>query len=66
MSFDISAALGSTCTFSQGDTNVEEALHFGPFSIVPARRSLSQSGSVVPLGSRALNILLFLVAIPAS
>lgn len=63
-SFDISAALGSTCTFSQGDIIVEEAFHFGPFSIVPTKRSLSQSGSVVPLGSRALNILLFLVAHP--
>lgn len=41
---------------------MEEAFHFGPFSVAPARRSLSRNGSVVPLGSRALDILLFLVS----
>ncbi|WP_159948765.1 winged helix-turn-helix domain-containing protein [Rhizobium sp. 18065] len=43
---------------------MEEELYFAPFSIVPARRSLMRSGAVVPLGSRATDILLLLVAHP--
>ncbi|TXI05767.1 MAG: transcriptional regulator [Rhizobium sp.] len=41
---------------------MEEELRFGPFSILPARRRLLQEGKVVPLGSRAMDILLFLIA----
>lgn len=41
---------------------MEEELRFGPFSIVPARRKLLREGEVVPLGSRAMDILLFLIA----
>ncbi len=43
---------------------MEEELRFGPFSIVPARRSLTQDGETVPLGSRAVDILLFLLSEP--
>lgn len=43
---------------------MEEELCFAPFSIVPARRSLTRDGTVVPLGSRAVDILLFLIAHP--
>ncbi len=42
----------------------EEAFHFGSFSLVSARRSLLRDGSVVSLGSRAVDILLFLVSNP--
>ncbi|WP_310387633.1 winged helix-turn-helix domain-containing protein [Rhizobium sp. 1399] len=43
---------------------MEEELQFGAFSIVPARRSLLREGSAVPLGSRAVDILLFLLNHP--
>lgn len=43
---------------------MEEELQFGAFSIVPARRSLLREGSAVPLGSRAIDILLFLLNHP--
>ncbi|MBB4189388.1 DNA-binding winged helix-turn-helix (wHTH) protein [Sinorhizobium terangae] len=43
---------------------MEEAFHFGPFSVVPVRRCLSRNGRVVPPGSRALDILLFLISHP--
>ncbi|WP_276122049.1 ATP-binding protein [Pararhizobium qamdonense] len=43
---------------------MEEELHFAPFSIVPARRSLMRGNSVVSLGSRATDILLYLIAHP--
>ena len=43
---------------------MEEELHFAPFSIVPARRSLTREGAAVSLGSRAIDILLFLIAHP--
>ncbi|CAH0339309.1 winged helix-turn-helix domain-containing protein [Rhizobium sp. CECT 9324] len=43
---------------------MEEELYFAPFSIVPARRSLLRDATIVPLGSRAIDILLFLVAHP--
>lgn len=45
---------------------MEEELRFGPFSIVPARRSLTQDGETVPLGSRATDILLFLLSEPGT
>ncbi len=41
-----------------------EEFHFGAFSIAPARRSLMREGSAVPLGSRAIDILLFLLHHP--
>jgi predicted ATPase/DNA-binding winged helix-turn-helix (wHTH) protein len=44
---------------------LEEEFQFGAFSIVPARRSLMREGSAVPLGSRAVDILLFLLNHPA-
>lgn len=44
---------------------MEEELQFGTFSIVPARRSLMREGTIVPLGSRAIDILLFLLNHPA-
>lgn len=44
--------------------SLEEELYFGPFSIVPARRCLMRDGVVVALGSRAIDILLFLVSHP--
>ncbi|ACP23032.1 putative transcriptional regulator (plasmid) [Sinorhizobium fredii NGR234] len=43
---------------------MEDAFHFGSFSIAPARRSLLRNGSVIPLGSRAIDILLFLLSHP--
>jgi predicted ATPase/DNA-binding winged helix-turn-helix (wHTH) protein len=43
---------------------LEQELHFAPFSIVPARRSLKRGEAVVSLGSRAIDILLFLIAHP--
>lgn len=43
---------------------MEEELQFGTFSIVPARRSLLREGAAVPLGSRAVDILLFLLNHP--
>ncbi|HEV7305693.1 ATP-binding protein [Ensifer sp.] len=43
---------------------MEEELYFAPFSIVPARRSLTRDGAIVALGSRAIDILLFLISSP--
>lgn len=43
---------------------MEDELCFTPFSIVPARRSLTRDGTIVPLGSRAVDILLFLISHP--
>ena len=37
---------------------------FGPFTIVPARRALLRDGQVMPLGSRAADILIFLASHP--
>ena len=47
-----------------GVEGLEEELQFAPFSIVPARRSLMRDGSVVSIGSRATDILLYLIAHP--
>ena len=44
---------------------MEEELQFGTFSIIPARCSLMREGTIVPLGSRASDILLFLLNHPA-
>ncbi|MFC3230552.1 ATP-binding protein [Marinibaculum pumilum] len=43
---------------------MDEELRFGSFSIHPGRRSLLRDGVAVPLGSRAIDILLFLAAHP--
>ncbi len=43
---------------------MEEEFHFGAYSIIPARRSLMRDGAAVPLGSRAVDILLFLLNHP--
>jgi len=45
---------------------VEEELRFASFSIVPARRSLKRDGANVALGSRAIDILLFLISTPGA
>ncbi|WP_118138743.1 winged helix-turn-helix domain-containing protein, partial [Oceanicella sp. SM1341] len=45
---------------------MEETLRFGPFALVPERRSLLRDGEVVALGSRALDVLLCLVATPGA
>lgn len=39
-------------------------IHFGPFTIVPSQRTLLRDGLTVPLGSRAADILIFLVQHP--
>jgi len=39
----------------------EEAVSFGPFRLVPARRLLEKDGVPVPLGDRAFDILLVLI-----
>lgn len=45
---------------------MEEELRFASFSIVPARRSLKRDGANVALGSRAIDILLFLISTPGA
>ncbi|WP_069063812.1 winged helix-turn-helix domain-containing protein [Sinorhizobium sp. RAC02] len=37
-------------------------MQFGPFTLAPARRALLRDGRLVPLGSRAADILIFLAA----
>ncbi|WP_280812770.1 winged helix-turn-helix domain-containing protein [Variovorax sp. TBS-050B] len=44
-----------------GPAGLEMLIHFGPFSLSPTRRVLLESGQPVRLGSRALEILLFLI-----
>lgn len=41
---------------------MEEELEFGPFRVIPARRMLLHDRQVVPLGSRAIDILIHLIA----
>ncbi|WP_207458264.1 winged helix-turn-helix domain-containing protein [Azospirillum sp. SYSU D00513] len=41
---------------------MEEELEFGAFTVAPARRALLRDGEVVPLGSRAIDILIHLLA----
>ncbi|MFP5513672.1 MAG: ATP-binding protein [Alphaproteobacteria bacterium] len=41
---------------------MEEELEFGPFRVIPSRRMLLHDGQVVPLGSRAIDILIHLIA----
>ncbi|WP_404420342.1 winged helix-turn-helix domain-containing protein [Thalassospira australica] len=41
---------------------MEEELSFGPFTFLPARRALLRDGKAVPVGSRAMDILLYLVS----
>jgi len=43
-------------------TDVDEVLEFGPFRLLPARQLLMRDGRQVPLGGRAFDILLTLVA----
>lgn len=38
-----------------------EELEFGPFTIAAARRTLMRDGVAVPLGSRAVDVLIYLV-----
>lgn len=45
---------------------MEEELRFASFSIIPARRSLKRDGANVTLGSRAIDILLFLISSPGT
>ncbi|MEI9987118.1 MAG: winged helix-turn-helix domain-containing protein [Aliidongia sp.] len=40
----------------------DEVIDFGPFRLVPARRSLTRQGVPVPLGDRALDVLLVVIA----
>ncbi|MEQ8294733.1 MAG: winged helix-turn-helix domain-containing protein [Roseovarius sp.] len=40
---------------------MEDEFRFGPFSLRPDRRSLSRNGEAVPLGSRAMDVLICLV-----
>lgn len=41
---------------------MEEELEFGPFRVLPSRRMLLRDRQVVPLGSRAIDILIHLIA----
>jgi DNA-binding winged helix-turn-helix (wHTH) protein len=43
------------------EQDLDEAVEFGPFRLVPARRLLTDQGVPVPLGGRALEILVILV-----
>ncbi|MDL2406837.1 winged helix-turn-helix domain-containing protein [Rhizobium calliandrae] len=45
---------------------MEGSLYFGQFSIAPSRRSLVRDGKSVSLGSRAIDILLFLATDPGT
>lgn len=49
-----------TCRRSM-ETDVEEGFRFGPFELKAAQRTLTRDGKAVVLGSRAIDILLFLV-----
>ena len=46
---------------ANGRSPGEEVWHFGPFKLHPARRILQRGAASIPLGSRALDILLLLV-----
>ncbi|MBK4723397.1 winged helix-turn-helix domain-containing protein [Azospirillum sp. YIM DDC1] len=41
---------------------MEEELEFGPFRVIPSQRRLLRDRKVVPLGSRAIDILIHLIA----
>lgn len=43
---------------------MQNDVNFGPFTLSPSRRALLRHGRVVPLGSRAVDILMFLAAHP--
>jgi predicted ATPase/DNA-binding winged helix-turn-helix (wHTH) protein len=44
--------------------NAVSDMQFGPFTIAPGRRALLRDGKLVPLGSRAADILIFLASHP--
>ncbi len=44
--------------------NAVSDMQFGPFTISPSRRALLRDGKLVPLGSRAADILIFLASHP--
>src|SRR6266581_940027 len=46
------------------DTVVHRKLRFGPFELSIGERALRRAGDVLPLGGRALDILIYLVARP--
>ena len=48
----------------RGARSTARAISFGPFRLFPAQRLLLQAGAAVPLGSRALDILVALVERP--
>jgi len=46
---------------STDSTGIDQTVAFGPFCLFPARRLLETKGAPVPVGSRALDILILLV-----
>jgi predicted ATPase/DNA-binding winged helix-turn-helix (wHTH) protein len=51
-------------TGTRGSAASADAVIFGPFSLIPTERLLLKSGKPVPLGSRALDILIVLIERP--
>ena len=46
------------------DDDVQRDLQFGPFELSSRQRALRRNGAVLPLGGRALDILIYLAARP--
>jgi predicted ATPase/DNA-binding winged helix-turn-helix (wHTH) protein len=62
--FDLNYAARTSVAKEGGMTTASGELSFGPFHLVASKRLLTNDGNAVELGSRALDILLVLLATP--